>query len=258
MIKCDKKFACFLILLTINASPLSAVSADQGELFVFLEKMETSYARVRDYTAMFHRRERIDGDWRAEEVSLLKFQKPFKVYMRWLSGLSEGREAIYVEGANENRVVIHEAQGFSRFFSFLLDPGGWRILKDSRYPFTEIGIGRLIERVGKDARRARARGEIRLVDHGKGKVYGRDVRQIEGVLPRDQGAGYASYRIVLALDEENWLPIQAALYDWDNVITGEYAYSDLRVNPRLNEIDFESSNPAYHFSKWRISLPNGE
>ena len=258
MIKCDKKFACFLILLTINASPLSAVSADQGELFVFLEKMETSYAGVRDYTAMFHRRERIDGDWRAEEVSLLKFQKPFKVYMRWLSGLSEGREAIYVEGANENRVVIHEAQGFSRFFSFLLDPGGWRILKDSRYPFTEIGIGRLIERVGKDARRARARGEIRLVDHGKGKVYGRDVRQIEGVLPRDQGAGYASYRIVLALDEENWLPIQAALYDWDNVITGEYAYSDLRVNPRLNEIDFESSNPAYHFSKWRISLPNGE
>jgi len=258
MIKCDKKFACFLILLTINASPLLVVSADQGELFVLLEKMETSYARVRDYTAMFHRRERIDGDWRAEEVSLLKFQKPFKVYMRWLSGLSEGREAIYIEGANDNKVVIHEAQGFSRFFSFLLDPGGWRILKDSRYPFTEIGIGRLIERVGKDARRAWAKKELRLVDHGKGKVYGRDVRQIEGVLPRDQGAGYASYRIVLALDEENWLPIQAALYDWDNVVTGEYAYSDLRVNPRLNEIDFEASNPAYHFSKWRISLSNGE
>ena len=258
MMRHDKRFVFFFVLLAFDGLLFSAALADESELFGLLERMETSYARVHDYTAMFHRRERIDGDWRAEEAGLLKFQKPFKVYMRWLSGLSEGREAIYVEGANDNKVVIHEAQGFSRFFSFLLDPGGWRILKDSRYPFTEVGIGRLIERVGKDAKRAWARGELRLVDHGKGKVYGRDVRQIEGVLPRDQGAGYTSYRIVLAIDEENWLPVQAALYDWDNVITGEYAYSGLRVNPRLNEIDFEPSNPAYHFPKWRISLSNGE
>ena len=96
MIKCDKKFAWFLILLTISVLPLSAVSADQGELFVFLGRMETSYARVTDYTALFRRRERIDGEWRPEEISVLKFQRPFKVYMRWLSGPSDGREAIYV------------------------------------------------------------------------------------------------------------------------------------------------------------------
>lgn len=258
MIKCDKKFACFLILLTISALPLSAVSADQGELFVFLERMETSYARVADYTALFRRRERIDGEWRPEEISVLKFQRPFKVYMRWLSGPSEGREAIYVEGTNKNKVVIHEPRGLASFFTFLLDPGGWRILEDSRYPFTEIGIGRLIERIGRDARQAWAKKELHLLDRGKKKAMGREVREIEGILPREQKAGYGSYRMVVSIDEENGLPIQASIYDWDNVVTGEYVYSDLRVNPGLNEIDFESSNPAYYFPKWRVSLSDGE
>ena len=234
------------------------VLADESQLFRLLEKMEASYASVRDYAALFHRRERINGEWRPEEISLLKFQKPFKVYVRWLSGPPEGRAALYVEGANNNKVMVHEPHGLARFFGVLLDPGGWRILNDSRYPFTEIGIGRLIERVGGDGRKAWSRGELRLVDHGKVKFNGRYVRQIEGILPQDRGAGYGSYRMVLSIDEENGLPIQASIYDWDNLITGEYTYNDLRVNPGLSEMDFDPSNPAYHFPRWRISLADGE
>lgn len=245
-------------LFAIHFLLLSPALADQSQLFRLLEKMEVSYANVRDYTALFHRRERIDGEWRPEEISFFKFQKPFKVYMRWLSAPSEGREALYVEGANDNKVMVHEPQGFSRFFAFLLDPGGRHILNDSRYPFTEIGIGRLIERVGRDARRAWAKGEMRLIDRGIAKVAERKVRQIEGILPQDRGAGYGSYRIILGIDEENGLPIQASTYDWDNVVTGEYTYRELHLNPGLGEADFEPSNPAYGFPRWRISLSDGE
>jgi outer membrane lipoprotein-sorting protein len=254
--KLRKLFTC-LLFGACYLLPAS-VLADQSQLFGLLDKMEASYANVRDYTALFRRQERIDGDWRPEEISFLKFQRPFKVYMRWLSGPPMGREAIYVQGVNQNKVVIHEAQGFSSFFSFLLDPGSRRILKDSRYPFTEIGVGRLIERVSKDARRAWARGELRLVDRGRAKVNGRDVRQIEGILPQNRGTGYGCFRMIVTVDEENGLPIQASIYDWDNVITGEYVYGDLRVNPGLNEMDFDPSNPAYSFPRWRISLSDGE
>ena len=246
------------LLLTIDALPFSSALADQLELFGLLEKMEASYEHVGDYTALFRRRERIDGEWRPEEITILKFQRPFKVYMRWLSGPSDGREAIYVEGANKNKVVIHEPRGLSRFFTFLLDPGGWRILEDSRFPFTEIGIGRLIERIGRDARRAWAKKELRLMDRGRTKVMGREVRGIEGVLPREQKAGYGSYRMVVSIDEEHGLPIQASIYDWDNVIIGEYSYRDLQLNPGLREADFDPSNPDYQFARWRISLSDGE
>lgn len=245
-------------LFAIHFLLLPPALAEQGLLFGLLERMEKSYANVYDYTALFRRRERIGGEWLPEEISFLKFQKPFKIYMRWVSGPAEGREALYVEGANGNQVMIHEARSFSRFFAVLVDPGSRRILRESRYPFTEIGIGRLIERVGKDARRAWARGELRLVDHGKTKVMSRDVRQIEGVLPRDPGAGYSSYRMLLKIDEANGLPIQASLYDWDNVIVGEYGYDELQLNPGLKEIDFDPSNPAYRFPRWRIALGDGE
>ncbi len=254
----SKQFVFSFLLLTIDALVASVVFAEQRQLFGLLERMEKSYANVRDYTALFRKRERIDGEWRPEEVSFLKFQKPFKVYMRWLSGPPEGREALYVEGANNNQVIVHEPRGFSSFFTVLLEPGNRRILRESRYSFTEIGIGRLIERVGRDARRAWARGEMRLVDRGKAKVMGKDVRQIEGILPKEREAGYASYRMVLGIDEETGLPIQASIYDWDDAITGEYLYGDLRLNPGLGEADFDLSNPAYRFPWWRISLSDGE
>ena len=246
-----------VLLFVVNYLLLCPALADQGQLFGLLERMEQSYANVRDYTAMFHKRERIDGEWQPEEVSFLKFQKPFKVYMRWVSGPPEGREALYITGANGNQVLVHEGRGFSGFFSFWLDPASWRILQESRYPFTEIGIGRLVERLGRDARRAWAKGELRLVDHGRTSALGRAVRQIEGILPRDPAAGYGSYRMIVKIDEVHGLPIQALLYDWENVIVGEYGYSELQINPGLKEIDFDPANPAYHFPRWRISLSDG-
>lgn len=246
------------LLFTIDFLLSYSVLADQSHLFALLERMEASYENVRDYTALFRKRERISGEWRPEEISFLKFQKPFKVYMRWLPGPHEGREALFVEGANQNKALIHEAQGFARFFTFLLDPGGWRVLRDSRYPFTEIGIGRLIERVGRDARRAWAKRELSLVDRGRSKINGREVRQVEGMLPQDQRAGYSSYRMILTIDEESGLPIQASIFDWDNLLTGEYSYSDLRLNPGLGEADFDPSNPVYNFPRWWISLADGK
>lgn len=248
----------FFLLFAIDYLLFSAAHADQSHLFALLERMEASYERVRDYTALFRKRVRINGEQRPEEISFLKFQKPFKVYMRWLPGPHEGREALYVEGANEDKVLIHEAHGFVSFFSFLIDPGGRHVLKYSRYPFTEIGIGRLIERIDRDARRAWARGELRLVDRGRDKIEGREVRQVEGILPQDPRAEYSSYRMILAIDEENGLPIKASIYDWEDLLMGEYIYSDLRLNPGLGERDFDPSNPAYNFSSWHISLSDGE
>lgn len=246
-------------LLFVGGCLLSgSAAAGQGPLFELLERMELSYANVRDYTAVFSRRERIDGEWRAEETGFLKFQRPFKVYMRWLAGPPQGREALYVEGARGNKVMIHEAHGLASFFSFLLDPGSRRILKDSRYPFTEIGIGRLIERVGTAAKRAWARGELQLVDRGRAKIKGRDVWQVEGILPRDRSSEYDYYRTILSIDQGNGLPIHALIYDWDNVVTGEYTYTELELNPGLGEFDFDPANSTYNFPRWRISLGDGE
>lgn len=242
-----------LVLIVICLLAASVVAADT-HLFGLLEKVERSYESVRDYTALFYKRERIDGEWMPEETVFLKFQRPFKAYLRWLPGAHGGREALYVEGTNRNKVLIHEPDGISRFFTFLLDPGGWRILQESRFPFTEIGIGRLIARIVRDARKAWSKGEMRLVDRGRSTIKGREVLDMEAILPQDERAGYSFYRTILSIDREFWLPVSASIYGWDNRLLGTYAYSDLRLNVGLGDEDFDPSNPTYNFPRWRISL----
>lgn len=242
------------LVLIMNCLLVASAAAEESHLFRLLEKVTQSYESVRDYTALFYKRERVDGEWMPEETVFLKFQKPFRVYLRWLPGAHGGREALYVEGANGNKVLIHEPDGIARFFTFLLDPGGWRILQESRYPFTEIGIGRLIERIAQDARRAWSKGELRLIDRGTSTIKGREVLEVEGILPRDPRAGYSYYRSTLSIDREFGLPVKASIYDWDNRLVGTYAYTDLRLNLGLGNEEFDSSNSAYNFPSWRISL----
>ena len=253
MVKLEK-YALQGLVLIMNCLLVTSAAGEESHLFRLLEKVGQSYESVRDYTAVFYKRERVDGEWRPEETVFLKFQKPFRVYLRWLTGPHGGREALYVDGAHGNKVLIHEPDGISRFFTFLLDPGGWRILQESRYPFTEIGIGPLIERIIQHARRAWSKGELSLIDRGTGTIKGREVLEVEGILPRDPRAGYSFYRAALSIDRELGLPVRAALYAWDNSLLGTYAYSDLRLNPGLGDEDFDSSNPSYNFPSWRISL----
>lgn len=243
----------FFYSLTVGFFLLSPMLADGSGPFELLEKMETSYASVNDYTAVFWKRERIRGKLRPEERIFFKFQKPFKFYMRWLQGAHEGREAVYVEGLNGNKVSVHEPQGLARFITALLDPAGARVLKESRFPFTEIGIGRIIERVGKDVRRGQVEGSLRLVDHGREKIQGREYRRMEGIIVEDAKETHSFSRLVLSIDEQLSLPIKVVLHDRADVIVGEYMYSDLRLNPGLQETDFDTSNPTYHFPFWAIS-----
>jgi hypothetical protein len=97
-------------------------------------------ARVEDYAAAFHKQERVDGELLPEEAMLLKFQKPLKVYMKWLEDPHRGREALYVEGRDDNKVIAHEG-GIWGFVTLSLDPRGSLAMKDSRQPITDIGFG---------------------------------------------------------------------------------------------------------------------
>ncbi len=217
-------------------------------------RMEASYAPVRDYTAIFLKRERVQGVLGDQEVMQLKYQKPFRVYLRWPTGPKEGREVLYVAGANRDRLLVYDPSGIQRFFTLLMSPGDARAMRASRHPITEIGIGKLIELIAQNARRAWARGELRLIDHGAGEESGRPVRRYEGILPDDPGRGYFCARLGLAIDRELGLPVRAQIYEWDGNLVGDYAYTDLRVNPGLAPQEFDPANPAYQFPRMRLTL----
>ncbi len=219
-----------------------------------LAGMEAAYAMVSDYTARFERQERVGGELRPREEILLKFQRPRRIYLKWLSGPSRGREAILAERDRGDKVAIHEPGVLSGFFTLLLDPDHPRVMRESRHPITDVGIGRLIELIGDNARRALARGELLLLDRGAGEEEGRGVRRVEAVLPKDPKKGYYCYRLLLSVDAERGLPVRVLIYDWDDRLVGDYSYRELRLNPGLSAEEFDPGNPAYGFPRWKLTL----
>lgn len=112
---------------------------------------------VADYTATIIKRERINGALKEHEFIFAKIRNrkmkdgkvvvPFAVYLKFLKpDAVAGREVIWVEGANDGKIIAHETGllGFKRFY---LPPDGFLAMMGQRYPITDIGIQNLIEQL---------------------------------------------------------------------------------------------------------------
>jgi len=245
--------AAVLIFATL-ALATPGWGAGENELLRLIERAERRYAEVQDYTSVMLSLERVGEELLPPQRIALKFQRPFKVYMRWLEGPSKGREGLYVAGAHGGKFLVAEPHGLSRFFTAYLDPGDRRVIEQSRHPVTDVGIGRLLEIVGENARRAVREGALRFIDQGIQEVAGRRVRKIESILPQDAAAGYYGYRVQLFFDEEHQLPIRVVVYDWRDRLVEDYTHSQLHLNPGLLPRDFDPGNVDYGFNAWRFRI----
>ncbi len=243
------------IVLGLVSRPGVAAGESEADFLRLLARADSAYAEVRDYTATMTSVERVKEALEPENRILLKFQRPFKVHLRWVEGPAKGREGLYVPGAYDGKFILAEPEGIAKFFVARLDPSDPRVLERSRHPVTDVGIGRLLEIVGDNARRAAREKVLRFHDHGLAEVAGRRVRQVEAVLPKDAGAGYYGYRVTLTFDEEHHLPIRVVVYDWTDRLVEDYTYSRLVLNPGLRAADFDLANPDYGFLRWRLRLP---
>jgi hypothetical protein len=118
-----------------------------------------------------------------------------------------------------------------------------------------VGIGRVLEIVGENVRRAFKNKVLKLVDRGVREIDGRKVREVEGILPADPAAGYYGHRVILSFDQEHHLPVRVVVYDGENQLVEDYTYTQLRLNPGLSGREFDPGNPDYGFSGWRINIP---
>ena len=239
--------AIFLVLALV---PPAAAGEDLARL---LFGMEAAYARVQSYTARFVRQEVVGGALRPREEALLKFQRPGLMYLRWIAGPPEGREILFVPGRNDNRMLVREPGLLSSLVTVAMAPDSPRVLRESRHPVTDVGIGRLIELIVDNARRAAAAGELTLKDHGIATGPEGSARRLEAVLPRDGQGRYYCYRLELAVATGSGLPVRATIYDWGERMVADYEYLDLKLNPLLTAGDFDAANPEYGFPRWRVS-----
>ena len=234
-----------LLCTAVLISPASG--ADQRErLPSLLTRMESSYARVSDYTVVFRKQERLDGKLLPEETTLLKFQKPLKVYMKWIEDPSKGTEALYVDGSNDNKLLVRRG-GLLGILTLSLDPRGSLAMIKNRHPITEVGFGYLIDGLQRNIRRALRHGELEVIRLAEETFKGRFTIVVEAKFAPRAGRTYHASRMVCHIDKDLMLPIGAAFYDENDLLFERYSYSDVKLNVGLTPLDFSRENTAYRF-----------
>jgi hypothetical protein len=251
---------------TAESNGAGATSRDPSEMLTLAsvlelarelkEKMKTE---VVDYTATVVKRERIKGKLGSEDFMRVKIRHadaqsdppiPFSVFLTYVSpSPNEGREVIWIQGSNGNKLLTHQFG-----IQLSLPTNGLLAMMGNKYPITDIGIlnlaEKLIEKGERDVDQANCQVEI-VEDQ---EVQGRLCQLIQVTHPEPLD-GLDFHVAQIFIDNELRLPIRYAAYLWPPKpgdpapLEEEYTYLDLQVNVGLTDIDFDASNPDYHFPK---------
>lgn len=232
-------------MLCLTAFTPAMAAADQNEeLLALLAAVESSYAKVEDYSALFRKQERVDEALLVEEAIILKFKKPLKIYMKWIGG--PVKEALYIEGENSDRVAAHK-DGAGASLTWNLSPTGSTLLDGNRHPITDIGFGFIINLMRTNIPVAMKHGEIKLIRLEDETFEGRPATALEVRLTPKEGRAYYASHIICHIDKEYLLPVGITAYDENEVLLENYSYTDVKINSGLTDMDFSRNNPEYEF-----------
>jgi hypothetical protein len=215
-------------------------------LGAMLAESKSAYGKIRDYTCIYTRQERVDGALGAEEVGELKVRaNPYSVSVRFARPESAaGLAMTYVAGAHSGKVRFRPAgaPGVSR--SLLVFPDDPKVMAGTRHAVTEIGIGPLLDRLGKIATIEKALSNPVEVYTSDFQFDGRNVTRYEILTRRPHTHRYA-YRCLVFVDKEMKLPVRFEAYDAPKPGTtaGElieaHSFTNLRLNAGLGDSAFE-------------------
>ena len=219
------------VVLFAVACRLACAASDTVDPHFVIQRMAHAYDGIQDYTAVFLKRERIDGTLLPLEKIALRFQEPLKLYMAWYEPHA-GRVIVYVEGENNNKILVNPG-GLLRFLRLALDPTGSLATRSSHHTVREAGLRKTIELLMREYERGRREGQMTLTFRGHAEVDGRPAYHLAFVCHADKAAGYYAQSGDLWVDTAYFLPTKLSLYDWDNQLYADYEYQRLRLNPGL-------------------------
>ncbi len=216
----------------------------------------SKYDAVHDYTCTFYKRERFDGKLSDLHVLAMKARtRPLSFYFKCATP-KPGREAIWIKGKNNGKVVAHDA-GLVKVLAgtMNLDPKGDIAMEDNRHPITEAGLGNMIDTIRHRWDLELKPGVTRVEFHPQMKVGDRVCTMIETTHPRHDGT-FVFHRARVYIDDKLGLPIRLEGYDWpkhvgaEPELVEEYTYANLRINIGLTDRDFDPANPLYSYGRF--------
>ena len=218
--------------------------------------------KASEYRAVFMKQECISGTLTdMQEIQIKVKQEPFSVYMQWTKCM-EGREVLYVDGQNENKMLVHLEGVQGRLTGTLkLDPEGMLAMRESRHPIMEVGLKNLVLQVlgyrKKEAEKSLGSNCYCLDNQVE---YGR--KCILFVTEYTTPEVSKDYRkSMVYIDRETYLPVTVRNFGWgsssDSDLTSaeldkqtlleSYSYVNPTFEAPMVAADFDPSNSVYNF-----------
>jgi hypothetical protein len=250
------------------------VGAERHPLDPALDMAHEALARmeaIADYTCRITKQERIKGELGQIEHMDAKIRNrkevngkivtPLSVYLRFVSPKSvEGREVVWVEGQNGNKLKAHEGGVSGRFLpSVWLDPDGALAMRGQLHPIYDIGmenlVTKLIERGNQEKQVGDPREcEVREIPGAKITLGQKSmVCTVLLVTHPVQRPHFEFHVAEIFIDDQMRIPVRYAAYDWpptgvkERPVIEQYTYTNVKLNVGLTDADFDPNNPNYNF-----------
>lgn len=249
-----------------NASPNIKSHPLYPALVLAEDALKSINENVQDYTCTMVRRERIAGKLGKHEFIRLKVRHgqdnpetpiPFSVYLRFLKPASvEGREALYVEGRNSGKVFVRRGGQRMSYVSSYIKPDSRLAMKENRYPITDIGFKRMVERLLNVIDNDIKYNECEVTFYKGAKINDRTCTRIEVIHPIERDH-FRFYKAMVFVDDEDKLPVGYASFYWPRKpgekprLLEEYMFTDIKLNIGLTDEDFDRDNSEYGFTRDR-------
>ena len=236
------------------AAPNNVQQSQLAPYIKLAEESRRAIGAVRDYEALFTRRELV-GRTRYDSEMQMKFREvPFSVYLRFLS-TNAGREVVYVDGANNGNLLAHEPPGTLRALAGIvaLPPNSPQAMAEGRHPISRIGMQKMVEGLLEQWRK-----EERLnnpqdpkCEYFPAATLG-DLKCKVARTTRLQTRPGEFYQTLLFIDNKTNFPVRLEQWGFDATrqkpyLIEEYTYSKIRTNVGLNNFDFDVNNRMYGF-----------
>jgi hypothetical protein len=205
---------------------------------------------IRDYSCTFVKRERVQGVLGEQQHIFMKvMHQPFSVYMLFKQPFA-GREVVYVEGQNNNKIIALDV-GVKRILGKIpLDPNGAMAMKGQKHPITSVGIRNLCGKLIKVHEEELKFAECEVTVNPDPTIDGRKTTLVQIIHPNPRKE-FKNYVARIFFDNEHKVPIHYDAYRWPEQAGGKpqleesYTYQNLQLNNNFTATDFDpNNNPA--------------
>jgi hypothetical protein len=241
----------------------------------FLENCIRYYDRdVQGYHLVMQKQERVPARLPIEKRTLQKKEiievdfkdKPHSVFMHWQEGERLADRCLYVEGENDNMILVHPAGLAGKFVSFVKRKvDGPEAQESGRYTLNMFGIKHGTLRTLTFAKKAKENGTLKmdyLGADGEWHPCGTEAKISMGEKPIPETGNRTCFvlrrhyvaeendgvlELKIFIDKENWLQVGSIVEgkfvepNGKRYLIGEYYFRDIQLNPKFAPDQFKES-----------------